>query len=63
MATKWEGKSKGTVLGYKIFVFFIKNLGLTAAYILLVPVALYYLLFSVKSTKALFYYFNKNHYI
>ena len=59
MATKWEGKSKGTVLGYKIFVFFIKNLGLTAAYILLVPVALYYLLFSVKSTKALFYYFNK----
>ena len=43
MATKWEGKSKGTVLGYKIFVFFIKNLGLTAAYILLAPVALYYL--------------------
>ena len=56
MATEWEGKSKGTVLGYKIFVFFIKKLGLKAAYSLLFFVALYYCFFSRKSTKAIYYY-------
>ena len=35
MAGEWEGKSKGTVLGYKIFIFFIKKLGVRAAYLLL----------------------------
>lgn len=35
MAGEWEGKSKGTVLGYKIFIFFIRKLGVRAAYGLL----------------------------
>ena len=26
--TKWQGKSKGTVLGYRIFVFLMKHLGI-----------------------------------
>ncbi len=56
MATEWEGKSKGTVFGYRIFVFFIKKLGLRAAYSLLFFVALYYCFFSSKSTKAIYYY-------
>jgi len=56
MATEWEGKSKGTVFGYRIFVFFIKKLGLKAAYSLLFFVALYYCFFSRKSTKAIYYY-------
>lgn len=59
MATEWEGKSKGTVLGYRIFVFFIKKLGLKAAYSLLFFVALYYCFFSPKSTKAIYYYLRK----
>lgn len=59
MAGEWEGKSKGTVLGYKIFIFFISKLGVRAAYGLLYFVALYYVFFAGKSTRAIFYYFHK----
>ena len=59
MEGQWEGKSKGTVLGYKIFIFFIKNLGVRSAYGLLYFVAFYYFLFSVKSTRSIYYYFRK----
>jgi len=56
MATEWEGKSRGTVLGYKIFIFFIKNLGIRASYFLLYFVIPYFCLFSWKNTKAIYYY-------
>lgn len=59
MAGEWEGKSKGTVLGYKIFIFFIRKLGVRAAYGLLYPVAFYYVFFAGKSTRSIFYYFRK----
>ncbi|MCB0465043.1 MAG: lipid A biosynthesis acyltransferase [Aequorivita sp.] len=59
MAGEWEGKSKGTVLGYKIFIFFIRKLGVRAAYGLLYFVALYYVFFAGKSTHSIFYYFRK----
>ena len=55
----WDGKSKGTLLGYKIFVFCIKKLGIKTSYIVLVFVAFYYFLFLKKSNQATFYYFNK----
>jgi len=57
--TQWEGKSRGTVLGYKIFIFFIKKVGLGSAYFVLYFVALYFLFFSTKGTKAAFYFFKK----
>ena len=50
---EWEGKSKGTPLGYKIFIFIIKKFGIGAAYLLLYPVVAYYYLFSKTSNKAL----------
>ncbi len=56
---QWDGKSRGVVLGYKIFIFFIQNLGVRSAYIILYFVAFYFLFFSRKGTKASFYYFNK----
>ncbi len=59
MAGTWEGKSKGTVLGYKIFIFFIKKLGVRAAYGLLYFVAFYYFFFAGKSTASIYYYFRK----
>ncbi|NGX83287.1 lipid A biosynthesis acyltransferase [Aequorivita sp. KMM 9714] len=59
MAGEWEGKSKGTVLGYKIFIFFIRKLGVRAAYGLLYFVALYYVFFAGKSTRSIYYYFRK----
>lgn len=57
--SEWDGKSKGTLLGYKIFVYCIKKLGIKAAYSVLVFVAFYYFIFEKRSNKAIFYYFNK----
>lgn len=57
--SQWDGKSKGTVLGYKIFVFCIKKLGIKAAYTVLVFVAFYYFIFLKESNKQIFYYFHK----
>ena len=57
--SQWDGKSKGTVLGYKIFVFLIQKAGVKAAYVLLYFVASYYFLFLRKSNKAIFYYFKE----
>lgn len=56
---QWEGKSKGNVLGYRIFVFFIKKAGIRTAYALLFFVAAYYFLFLRKSNRAIFYYFRQ----
>jgi len=53
----WEGKSRGTPLGYRIFVFVLKNFGVTPAYFLLRFVALYYFLFLYKSSRPQYYYF------
>lgn len=55
---KWDGKSKGSVLGYKIFVFCINNLGVQAAYFVLYFVAAYYFLFHKTSNRVIFYYFH-----
>lgn len=57
--SQWDGKSKGTVLGYKIFVFFISKVGIRSAYFILYFVAAFYFIFLKKSNRAIFYYFNK----
>ncbi len=59
MAKEWEGKSRGSVFGYKIFIFLIKKLGIRSAYFLLYFVAFYFCFFSFKSTRATYYYFRK----
>lgn len=56
---EWEGKSKGTPFGYKIFIFLIKKVGLSAAYLLLYPVVAYYYFFSRTSNRSLREYFSK----
>lgn len=58
----WQGKSKGTPLGYKIFVSILRNFGVLPAYFVLRFVALYYVLFSRKSTTLSFNYFRNRHY-
>jgi predicted LPLAT superfamily acyltransferase len=57
--SQWDGKSKGTVLGYKIFVFLIQKAGVKSAYVLLYFVASYYFLFLRKSNRAISYYFKE----
>ncbi|AEH01918.1 lipid A biosynthesis acyltransferase [Lacinutrix sp. 5H-3-7-4] len=59
MATQWKGKSRGTVLGYKIFVFSMKTFGLSSAYFILYFVAFYFCFFAFESTKASYKYFRK----
>jgi len=56
---QWDGKSRGAVLGYKIFIFFIQKMGIRTAYFILYFVAFYFLFFSIKGSKASFYYFHK----
>lgn len=57
--SQWDGKSKGTLLGYKIFVFLIKKLGIRAAYSILIFVAFYYFIAYPRSFRDIFYYFKK----
>jgi predicted LPLAT superfamily acyltransferase len=55
----WQGKSKGSPIGYRIFVFILKTGGLAPAYLLLRFVVLYYLFFSFKTSKTTFFYFRR----
>ncbi len=56
---KWEGKSHGSTLGYKIFVWLLKVGGLAPAYALLHFVTLYYLFFVPQATKPLRYLYRE----
>ncbi len=56
--TSWKGKTRGSLLGYNIFIFLLNNFGITAAYFLLYFVAPYFVLFSPKARKPMYYYFN-----
>lgn len=51
--SRWDGKTKGSLTGYKIFLFFINTLGLNFAYYLLRIVTFYYYLFAAKPRNAL----------
>lgn len=51
--SRWDGKTRGSLAGYKIFLFFINFLGLGFAYLLLRLVTFYYYLFAKKPKKAL----------
>ncbi len=59
MATEWDGKSRGTVFGFKVFVFFIKNFGIQAAYNLMHLPVPYFCLFSRKNVRGIGFYFRK----
>ncbi|PKQ45476.1 LpxL/LpxP family acyltransferase [Confluentibacter flavum] len=59
MAAEWDGKSRGTVFGFKVFIYFIKNFGINAAYALMHLPVPYFCLFSRKNVKGLSYYFRK----
>ncbi len=61
MAAEWEGKSRGTLLGYKIYIFFLKTFGISSAYFILHIVIFYYVLFSPRSNRDTYNYFRKRH--
>ncbi len=55
----WQGKSKGTRLGYRIFVWVLKNFGVLPAYFLLRFVVVYFFLFSWKSSRQIFHLYHR----
>ena len=52
--SSWQGKSKGTPLGYRIFVWVLKTFGVIPAYFLLRFVVLYYFFFSYKASRQIY---------
>ena len=50
----WQGKSKGTPLGYRIFVWVLKKFGVLPAYFLLRFVVLYYFFFSFRASRQIY---------
>ena len=50
----WQGKSKGTPLGYRIFVWVLRTFGVLPAYFLLRLVVLYYFFFSFKASRQIY---------
>lgn len=56
---EWKGQSRGTVLGFRIYVFIIKKFGLYASYFVLLFVAAYFILFSFNSTKSTYVLFRR----
>lgn len=58
---RWQGKSRGTTLGYRIFILLCRKWGATPAYVLLCFVSLYYFLFSWSSSAHIYSYFRKHH--
>ena len=57
--SRWDGKTKGSLLGYKIFLFFVKVFGLGFAYRLLQLVTYYYFLFAARPKKALLDFYSE----
>lgn len=53
--SSWQGKSRGTKLGYRIFVWVLKHFGVKPGYFLLRFVTFYFFLTSYKASKALYY--------
>ena len=57
--SSWKGQTRGGVLGYKIFVWTLKYLGLSFAYFLLYFVVTYFVFSSGRAFGSLFRYFHE----
>jgi predicted LPLAT superfamily acyltransferase len=57
--SSWEGKTRGGVLGYRIFVWTLKHLGISFGYFLLYFVVTYFVFSSRKAIKSISFYFRQ----
>jgi predicted LPLAT superfamily acyltransferase len=58
---RWEGKTRGGVLGHRIFVFLLKHFSLSSVYIVLRFVVLYYFFTTPKGFRAINKYYREIH--
>ncbi len=56
----WTGKTRGGLLGYKSFVFLVKNFGISFAYLVLRIVVVYFLIFAPRAFRSSFSLLNKH---
>ncbi len=54
--TEWKGQTRGGTFGYLFFIYLIRLLGITAAYIFLSLVVLYFIPFAPKATRSTWWY-------
>lgn len=59
MTNQWSGQSRGTPLGYKIFIFTLKNFGLGTAYRLLYVISWFFFLKARKQKEQLISFYQK----
>lgn len=59
MSKKWNGQTRGGVLGYLFFVYLIRLFGIRAAYFMLAFVVVYFIPFAPKATKSTWKYSRK----
>lgn len=57
--SSWKGKTRGGLLGYKIFTFLIRSFGLSTAYFVLNFVAFYFVVFAPKATKGIYHFYRQ----
>lgn len=55
--SSWKGKTRGGLLGYKIFIYVLNKLGLNAAYALLRVVSAYFVISAPGATSSIYKYF------
>lgn len=56
---QWKGQTRGNLLGYKIVVWILRNLGLNITYFVLLFVSLYFVFFSPKTSRELYKFYRK----
>lgn len=56
---KWNGKTRGSLWGYKFFVFLIKTFGLSVSYFFCYFVSAWYVLFSRSAREGLYQFYEK----
>lgn len=54
---KWDGKTKGSLWGYKFFIFMIKTFGIRVSYFFCYFVSFYYILFAKTQKEALIQFY------
>lgn len=54
---KWDGKTKGSLLGYKFFIFCIQSFGINVSYFFCYFVSAYYILFAKKQRNGLIQFY------
>ena len=59
--SSWKGKTRGGVVGYKIFISILKYIGLPFAYFILRFIVVYFVIFSPKGSKIIYSYFKHIH--